>query len=119
MPRIARKVKDHLEKARDAALAAVGNYNRPGVDFRTRTYTLLMIVAWTALFHAIFYRRGKKPWYVLSGSGRGIRYHKVDDEPKHWELSECLRQFYGDDNPPERRNLEFMIRLRGQVPSCV
>ena len=55
---------DHLAKAKDACLAAVTNYNRPGTAFRTRTYTVLMVIAWTALFHAIFHRRGKKPWYV-------------------------------------------------------
>ena len=112
LPRI---VKDHLEQAKGACLSAVETYNRPGVAFRTRTFTVLMAIAWTSLFHAIFYRRGRKPWYVRSGSGRGIRYEKVDGEPKHWELSECVRQFYGDQNPPQRKNLEFMVLLRNKI----
>jgi len=40
---------------------------------------------------------------------------KVDGEPKHWELSECLRQFYGGQNPPERSNLEFLLGLRNKI----
>lgn len=115
MPRLAGIVRQHLEKSRSSALCAVENYNKPGVAFRTRTYTILMVIAWTAVFHAISYKRGKKPWYVLSGTGRGTRYKRVDGEPKHWELAECLKQYFGDQNPPERKNLEFMLRLRHKI----
>ncbi len=76
---------------------------------------MLMTVAWTALFHAVFYRRGQKPWYRQPGTGRRIRYKKVDGEPCHWELSECLRQYYGDTNSPQRSNLQFMIVLRNKI----
>jgi hypothetical protein len=73
-------------------------------------------MAWTALFHALFYRKGKRPWYRKPGSaGTGVRYVKIDGDPKHWELSECLKQHYGDKNPPERRNLEFLIGLRNKI----
>lgn len=115
MPRLSKKVADQLRQARDACVAAVDSYNRPGASFRTRTYVVLMSIAWTSLFHAIFYRRGRKPWYVLRGSGRGIRYLKVDGAPKTWDLDECVRQFYGDRNPPERENLKFILRLRNKI----
>ena len=115
MPRLARYVRTHLEKAKSACLSAVEHYNKPGAAFRTRAYTMLMVVAWTSLFHAIFYRRHQKPWYRESGTGRGIRYKKVDDEPSHWELSECLRRYYGDVNPPQRLNLKFMLALRNKI----
>lgn len=115
MPRLAKAVRQHLEKAKSSALAAVEFYNKPGVSFRTRTYTVLMNIAWTALFHAIFYDRKQKPWYVRSGKGRGKRYMKVDGEPKHWDLSKCVSEFYGGENPPERANLEFMIGLRNKI----
>lgn len=115
MPRQPKAVKEHLAKAQSSALCAVENYNRPGLTFRTRTYTILMVIAWTALFHAIFYRDKKKPWYVKSGSGMGIRYVKIDNEPKHWELGECIRHYYEAQHPPERKNLEFMLRLRNKI----
>jgi hypothetical protein len=72
-------------------------------------------MAWTALFHAIFYRKGRRPWYRKSSEGKSIRYVKIDGEPKHWELAECLKQYYGDKNPPERKNLEFLAGLRNKV----
>ncbi len=113
--RIPRLARQHLQKARASALCAVENYNRPGGGFRTRTYAVLMVMATTALFHAIFYARGIKPWYVQGGSGKGLRYTRVDGEPKHWELGECLRQYWGDKNPPERSNFEFFIKIRNRI----
>jgi hypothetical protein len=110
-------VKDNLEKCRSAAIAAVDAYNRPGPRFRTAQYLILITIAWTALLHAIFFSRKKRPWYRKKGGGaaRGIRYVKVDGEPKHWDLTECLRQFYGDLHPPERKNLEFLVGLRNKI----
>lgn len=110
-------MKDNLEKCRSAALAAVESYNRPGPRFRTAQYLIMITIAWTALFHAIFYRRGRRPWYRRkpTGMGKGIRYVKVDGEPKHWDLSECLKQYFGDKNPAGRKNLEFLLGLRNKI----
>lgn len=109
-------VRDNLEKCRLSAIAAVDVYNRPGPGFRTAHYILLIVMAWTALFHAIFYRKGRRPWYRKAGQGgTGTRYVKVDGEYKHWELVECLKQHFADKNPPERRNLEFLIGLRNKI----
>lgn len=118
MPKgLTQKVKDNLEKCSSAALAAVEAYNRPGPRFRTAQFLILIVLAWTGLCHAIFFRRKRNPWYRSrgSGTGRGVRYIKIDGEPKHWDLAECLKQYYGDQNPPERKNLEFLIGLRNKI----
>ena len=54
-----------------------------------------------------------KPYYRKKGSKR--RYERVDGEYKTWELSECVQQFYKDQNPPLRKNLEFFIGLRNKI----
>jgi hypothetical protein len=108
-------VRDNVEKCRSSAIAAVDAYNRPGPRFRTAQYLILIIIAWTALFHAIFYSKGRRPWFRKAGTGKGLRYVKVDGEPKHWDLAECLRQHFGTSYPPERKNLEFLIGLRNKV----
>ena len=56
-----RVVRAHLEKARAAALAAVEAYNKPGSHYRTPHYIVMMTMAWTALFHAIFFKNGRRP----------------------------------------------------------
>ncbi len=110
-----REVRAALTKARESALLAVETYNRPGTVFRSGGYIVLMVVAWTSLFHAIFLRKGVLPFHVRVRRGRYVRYEKVEGESKAWELAECLRQFYLDQNPPARKNLEFFVGLRNKI----
>jgi hypothetical protein len=110
-----RAVKNSLQKARDSALLAVEVYNKPAVTFKSGGYITLMVIAWTALFHAIFFRRPKvKPYYWDEDYKH--RYKRVDGDYKHWELKTCLEQYYGDDTGnPVRKNLEFFISLRNKI----
>src|SRR5713226_5495485 len=71
-----------------------------------------MVVAWTALFHAVFLKRKIKPFYRKRGSRR---FERVKGDYKTWELAECLRQYYKDQNPSARMNLEFFIGLRNKI----
>lgn len=112
MPRgLPQVVRDNVEKCQLAALAAVEAYNRPGKRFRTAQFIVMAVIAWTALFHAIFYRRNVKPWYKL----RNGRFERIDGDPKHWDLSECLVRYFGPSHPPERKNLAFLNGLRNKI----
>ena len=108
--RLPKLVRVSLEKCQLFAVGAVDSYNRPGKRFRTAQYIIMIIIAWTALFHAKFYNQKIKPHYKKNG-----RYVRVDGEPKHWDLSECLAQFHKSNHPPERKNLEFLIGLRNRI----
>lgn len=109
------EVKALLQKARESAMLAVETYNRPTAVFRSGAYTVLMIIAWTSLFHAYFIRKGIKPYYRRPNSRR---YVKVDGDYKRWELKECLQQHFRGDNPAVRKNLEFFIGLRNKIEHC-
>jgi hypothetical protein len=103
----------NLRKAREAALLAVETYNRPGTAFRSAGYVVLMVIAWTALFHAIFGKKRIKPYYRQKM--HPTRFERVDGDFKHWELSECVQQFFKDQNSAVRKNLEFFIKLRNKI----
>lgn len=106
------QVKNALEKARDSALLAVEVYNKPAVKFKSGGYITLMIIAWTSLLHAIFFKQKLKPYYRRE-SGHFV---KVDGDFKYWELDECLRHYLGfDTGNPVRKNLEFFIPLRNRI----
>ncbi len=109
------EVKTLIQKARESALLAVETYNRPTASFRSGAYVVLMTIAWTALFHATFFRRGIKPFHRKKDSSRYVR---IDGEPKRWELKESLDFYYKGDNPPARKNLEFFIGLRNKIEHC-
>src|ERR1700735_3569939 len=112
VPRLSFEATASLQKSRDAALLAVETYNRPGTVFRSGGYIVLMVIAWTSLLHAGFFKRKVKPYYRKKGSKR---FEKVDGDYKAWELAECVAQFFKEKNPPERKNLELFIGLRNKI----
>jgi hypothetical protein len=73
----------------------------------------MMCIAWTALFHAIFFKRGGKPFYRKKSNRR--HFEVVDGDKKAWELSQCLAEFWGGEHPPVRLNLEFIVKLRNKI----
>ena len=115
--RLSKAATSNLQKCRSAAIAAVDAYNRPGPRFRTALYVVLIILSWQAFFHAYYYKRGLKPWFQsrTSEAKKGVRYQKVDGDPKHWDLSKCLSEYFGGHQPPVRRNLEFLLGLRNKI----
>jgi len=106
-------VKQCLEKSRDCALLAIETYNKPAIKFRTGGYVVLMIISWTSLFHAIFYRSKIKPYRREKDS---IRFQTKDDDYCYWSLDECLQEYFKSDTQnPIRKNLEFFIPLRNKI----
>lgn len=111
MKGLPRKAKGSLEKARDSALLAVEVYNKPAVKFKSGGYITLMIIAWTSLFHAIFFKMKRKPYRKKSG-----RFVRIENDFMHWELTECLSEYFKTDTSnPVRKNLEFFIPLRNRI----
>jgi len=110
MARISRTTRELVLKSRDSAAQAVSTYNDPRSYFRTGNFTVLMIIAWTSLFHAIF-EREKTNYFYKKTNGR---YERVDGEKKAWEISKCTKEHYRE-NDPVRKNIELFIKLRNQI----
>jgi len=110
MKRQSTKVKQLLEKAKDSVLLAVEIYNKPRIAFRAGGYIVFMSIGWLALFHAIFERNGVGYFHRKNG-----RYIMTDGEKKAWEIEKCVKEYYKDQNIPERINLEFFIKLRNKI----
>lgn len=103
-----------LKKSREAALAAVQIFNNPNVTFKSETYIVLMIIAWTYLLHAYF--RREKVDYRYFTPGKRKRYDRTKSGAyKYWELERCLND---TKCPLERevvQNLKFLIGLRHEI----
>lgn len=105
------KVKSMLESSMDSALLAVEVYNKPRAPFKNANFIVLMIIAWTRLFHAYFHKEiGEKYFYKKSNK----RFEKVDGEKKAWELSKCIKE-YGGLSEAVEANLKMFIRLRNKI----
>ncbi|MBK4561838.1 DUF3644 domain-containing protein, partial [Enterobacter hormaechei] len=48
----------NLKKAREFALLAVATYNNPFTEFKTHGFIVNITIAFTALFHAIYAKKG-------------------------------------------------------------
>ena len=111
------KSKTILENSRNSALIAVETYNRPNSKFRIENYIILMIIAWTRLFHAYFQATIGEKYYYKEKNGR---YKIIDGEKKAWELKECFKH-YRRSSPPVIlsdaviANLNFFIGLRNKI----
>ncbi|MFJ9452367.1 DUF3644 domain-containing protein [Herbaspirillum sp. NPDC101397] len=110
--RIGRLLRPYLEKARDSALLAIEVYNKPAIKFRSSGYIALMVIAWTALLHAVFIRQGVKPYYK---NAKG-KFQELDGDFRHWELAKCVEEYWkAEPNHPVRSNVEFFIPLRNKI----
>ena len=112
MKRLPRKVKELIEKSRESAILAVDIYNKPATKFRSFSFIVLMNIAWTSLFEAIFEKQGIKYFYRKDNSNR---YIYIDGQKKAWDLSKCINEYFKEQSLPVRENLRFFISLRNQI----
>ena len=108
------KTKNILHGSIDAALLAVEVYNKPRATFRSQAYIVLMIIAWTRLFHAYFNKRIGNKYYYKNNRGR---YIQKNGERKAWELNTCINEFekYRELSEPVKANLRFFVSLRNMI----
>jgi hypothetical protein len=93
-----------LDKSIKSALLAVEIYNKPTIDYRTEGYIVMMNIAWTSLFHAIF-----------ANSGVTYRYKTDGTEGKYFEIEKCLSKYNGPLKKEIEANLIFLTRLRDLI----
>lgn len=111
------KAKTILDNSINSAITAVETYNRPRTKFRIENYIILMVIAWTKLFHAYFQTTIGERYFYKEKNGR---YKKIDGEKKAWELKECIKQYQknaGRDKLSDGvvANLNFFIGIRNKI----
>ena len=112
------KTKNILEGSIDAALLAVEVYNKPRTTFRSQAYIVLMIIAWTRLFHAYFSKIIGNKYYYKEPNGRYQTIGKgINKERKAWELKTCIDNYEEHESlsKPVNANLQFFIDLRNKI----
>ena len=116
MPRITYSIKKELLiKSREAMISAVGIYNNPSISFKSETFIVLAIIAWTYLFHA-YYRKLKIDYHYYSMHGTRKRYDRTKyGAKKSWELERCLDDSICPIATDAKCNLRFLIGLRHEI----
>ena len=104
-----------LRKSREAALAAVQIFNNPNITFKSESYVVLMIIAWTYLLHAYF-RHQKIDYRYYKQKGTRRKFDKTKfGAYKHWELERCLNDPKSPIDKKAATNLRFLIGLRHEI----
>lgn len=107
-----------LHKAREAALAAVQIFNNPNVTFKSETFVVLMIIAWTYLMHAYYRKAGIDYRYlaIVPTPSTRKRYSRTKRGAfKYWELERCIDESRCPLDPTVVQNLKFLIGLRHEI----
>ena len=102
-------------KSRESALTAIRVFNDPQVSFKSETFIVLMIIAWTYLLHAFY--RGKKVEYryFKQGPKRRMFDRTKRGAYKYWELERCLNDSRSPIDRDTANNLRFLIGLRHEI----
>lgn len=104
-----------IRKAREAMLSAVQIYNNPLITFKTESFIVLSIIAWTYLLHA-HYRAVKIDYRYSTPAGRRKKYvRNADGSIRYWDLKECISNAASPLDKNTTNNLEFLIGLRNQI----
>lgn len=101
--------------SRDAALTAIRTFNDPHVSFKSETYVVLMIIAWTYLLHAYYRSKGIEYRYYSQGPKRRTFDRTKHGAYKYWELERCLNDKSSPIDKDTANNLRFLIGLRHEV----
>jgi hypothetical protein len=104
-----------VSKAKEAALCAIKIYNDPLIRFKSESFTVLMIIAWTYLLHAYYRGKGMDYRYFKFVNNRR-RYDRTSHGAyKHWELERCLNETTCPIDGNTQKNLRFLIGLRHEI----
>lgn len=103
---------ERLVSAREAMIQAVQVFNNPSMHFKTQSFAVSAIIAWTYLFHQKYLSEGET-------------IHKTDGKTK--SLSFLIGENKYDVAEAIRANIEFMIETRnsiehellGQIDTCL
>jgi len=104
-----------IKKSRESALAAVQIFNNPNIMFKSETYIVLIIIAWTYLLHA-YYRNNKIDYRYFEEKNGRKKYDKTKrGATKYWELERCLNEDKCPVDKDTANNLRFLIGLRHEI----
>jgi len=104
-----------VAKSREAALSAIRVFNDPQVSFKSETFIVLMIIAWTYLLHAYCRWKRIEYRYYRQGPKRRTFDRTKHGAYKYWELERCLNEKNSPVDRDVANNLRFLIGLRHEI----
>jgi len=96
-------------------LSAVQLFNNPMATFKSESFIVLSMIAWTYLLHA-YYRSKKIDYKYFNHNGSRKNYlRNPDGSIKYWDLTKCVSNHDCPIDKDTINNLKFLIGLRNQI----
>lgn len=103
---------DLIEKSYEVALAATQIFNSPLIKFKTESFIVLMMIAWTYILHA-YYRQEKVCYRYYEKHGLRRKY-----TGKYWDLEQCLKNEKCPLSKAVIANIKFLLEIRHEIEHC-
>lgn len=104
-----------IQKSKESMLTAVQIFNNPNVQFKSESFIVLAIIAWTYLLHA-YYRHKKVEYRYFEQKGKRKKFDTTKHgAQKYWELERCLNDGQTPIDKITSSNLRFLIGLRHEI----
>lgn len=82
--------RDLILKAREAMLSAVQIFNNPLISFKSESFIVLSLIAWTYLLHASYRSARIEYRYFTKVGNRNKFARNPDGSFRYWDLKECI-----------------------------
>ncbi len=104
-----------LVKAREAMLNAVQSFNNPRAQFKSETFIVVAVIAFTYLLHWHYRRQSIdiRQKRTVDGAEQVLRTRHGAE--KLWELETCLDHAACPLDEPTIANLKFLIAIRHEI----
>lgn len=96
-------------------LSAVQIYNNPLMSFKSESFIVLAMIAWTYLLHAHYRSKKIEYRYFTKPNNRKKFVRNPDGSIRYWDLTECLSKEACPIDGNTKNNLRFLLGLRHQV----
>lgn len=104
-----------LLKAREAMIQAVQGFNNPRAYFKSETFIVIAVIAYTYLLHWYYRRNGIDIRYKRMVDGVETVLRTRHGADKHWELEACIDHADCPLDAPSVANLRFLIAIRHEI----
>ena len=104
-----------ISKARESMLCAVQIFNNPNILFKSESFIVLSIIAWTYLLHAHYRGLGVEYRYFKTRGKKKVFDKTKGGAHKYWELERCLDDSSCPIDIATKDNLKFLIGLRHEI----
>ena len=115
MPRVHSEKVNLILKSQEAALSAVQIYNNPLIKFKSESFIVLFVIAWTYLLHAYYRSNGIDYRYYSIPEKRKVFKRNADGSIKYWDLAKSISIQECPFDKHVCNNLKFLIGLRNQI----